>query len=416
MARARNIKPSFFFNEDLVELDYEYRLMFIGMWTLADREGRLENRPKKIKMNLFPGDNVDVAAGLRDLAEYGFIELYTANETDVIQITNFGKHQRPHGLEKDSDLPDKNGFYTVNERSKNKSGTVTGKTFLVSSLEEAEILINNGFKTTSKPTKNSKKTVIAKTEDNQVVSCDDSSLPETLGNKGLEDNRDNNSYETVSKLSDNALIPDSLIPDSLNPCVSAREQNAKDEFSVADQIRERRSTEIEDWEPPSLDTMRAELFRAGVAMQLTEDQYQIHVGDFKAHYAEQARLGKPLVSDANRKAKLRKWLQREASSQQIMQTKQAQAEASNVDWSQVGRKPAANNDDMPEVFHPSHSKPSQQAKPDPKSSVMVNGLWKPPFPGMSVTETYEYISEHQDVGELTDLAYDRLLGELQEAV
>lgn len=67
MARARNIKPSFFTNDVLVELDPVYRLLFIGLWLLADREGRLENRPKKIKMELFPADNIDVKAGLDDL-------------------------------------------------------------------------------------------------------------------------------------------------------------------------------------------------------------------------------------------------------------------------------------------------------------------------------------------------------------
>ena len=52
MARSRNIKPSFFMNEDIIELPYEARLLFIGLWTLADREGRLENRPKK-NQNVF---------------------------------------------------------------------------------------------------------------------------------------------------------------------------------------------------------------------------------------------------------------------------------------------------------------------------------------------------------------------------
>ena len=32
MARARNIKPSFFLNEDIVELPCEARLLFIGLW------------------------------------------------------------------------------------------------------------------------------------------------------------------------------------------------------------------------------------------------------------------------------------------------------------------------------------------------------------------------------------------------
>ena len=54
MARARNIKPAFFKNETLVELPVETRLLFIGLWTLADREGRLEDRPKRIKMEIYP--------------------------------------------------------------------------------------------------------------------------------------------------------------------------------------------------------------------------------------------------------------------------------------------------------------------------------------------------------------------------
>ena len=46
MARARNIKPGFFRNADLVEMPIEARLLFIGLWTLADRSGRLEDRPR----------------------------------------------------------------------------------------------------------------------------------------------------------------------------------------------------------------------------------------------------------------------------------------------------------------------------------------------------------------------------------
>ena len=54
MARARNIKPGFFLNEELVELPFSTRLLFIGLWTLADRDGRMEDKPKRIKMSLFP--------------------------------------------------------------------------------------------------------------------------------------------------------------------------------------------------------------------------------------------------------------------------------------------------------------------------------------------------------------------------
>lgn len=125
MARARNIKPSFFTNDDLVELPFETRLLFIGLWTLADREGRIVDRPKKIKMEIFPSDDVDCDASIRMLEERGFIERYTFGSHKVIEVMKFGKHQSPHSTERDSAMPSRDGFYTVNER--NKSGGITGE-------------------------------------------------------------------------------------------------------------------------------------------------------------------------------------------------------------------------------------------------------------------------------------------------
>ena len=52
--RARNIKPGSFKNEDLCEIEPLGRLVLIGLWCVADREGKLEDRPKRIKAELFP--------------------------------------------------------------------------------------------------------------------------------------------------------------------------------------------------------------------------------------------------------------------------------------------------------------------------------------------------------------------------
>lgn len=119
MARARNIKPGLFSNELLVELPAFDRLAFIGLWCLADREGRLEDRVKRIKIELFPCDDYDVEEGLARLAAAGFISRYQVAGHSVIEIINFQKHQSPHGSEKDSVLPDINGYLTVYERKKN---------------------------------------------------------------------------------------------------------------------------------------------------------------------------------------------------------------------------------------------------------------------------------------------------------
>ena len=76
--RARNIKPGFFKNDTLAELDFAGRLLFIGLWGIADRAGRLEDRPKKIKAEVFPYDEVNVDTFLGELARLGFILRYEA--------------------------------------------------------------------------------------------------------------------------------------------------------------------------------------------------------------------------------------------------------------------------------------------------------------------------------------------------
>jgi hypothetical protein len=105
MARSRNIKPAFFQNEELAECPFETRLLFIGLWTIADREGRLEDRPKRIRAQLFPFDVIDVDPLLSDLASRGFIRRYMASGVGVVSIPTFVKHQNPHKNEVASTLP-----------------------------------------------------------------------------------------------------------------------------------------------------------------------------------------------------------------------------------------------------------------------------------------------------------------------
>jgi hypothetical protein len=111
MARSRNIKPAFFKNESLGGLPVEARLTFIGLWGLADRRGRLEDRPPRIAAELFPYDRHisagDVDCWLDALAKSTeqFIVRYTVGHSRFIQITNFAKHQSPHIREQASTIP-----------------------------------------------------------------------------------------------------------------------------------------------------------------------------------------------------------------------------------------------------------------------------------------------------------------------
>ena len=133
MARARNIKPAFFTNELLGTEDPMIGLTFAGLWCLADKMGILEDRPLRIKAELFPyRDSLDVNGYLSVLARLGFIVRYKNGDRSLIQVCNFRKHQSPHHTEKAKGYPfpndakslivEGNGYVTVpnqdNDREK----------------------------------------------------------------------------------------------------------------------------------------------------------------------------------------------------------------------------------------------------------------------------------------------------------
>jgi hypothetical protein len=103
--RARNLKPDFFLNEKLAEVSAHERLLFIGLWCLADREGRLEDRPKRIRAAVFPYEDVDVDSMLDRLHQAGFLIRYQVDQDQYIALPNFLKHQSPHSREMASVIP-----------------------------------------------------------------------------------------------------------------------------------------------------------------------------------------------------------------------------------------------------------------------------------------------------------------------
>ncbi|MDE2254178.1 MAG: hypothetical protein KGL42_07945 [Betaproteobacteria bacterium] len=105
MARSRNLKPSFFTNEVLADIDPLGRLLFQGLWCHADREGRLEDRPKRLKAEILPYDQCDIDELLDALAARQFILRYQVEDQRFIQVLNFTKHQNPHVKEAGSLIP-----------------------------------------------------------------------------------------------------------------------------------------------------------------------------------------------------------------------------------------------------------------------------------------------------------------------
>ena len=108
MARARNIKPAFFVNDDLAENNCALgRLLFIGLWTIADYKGDLEWRAGRIKTQLLPYDDCDIKKLAINLDKSGFVRFYSDGNKIYLNISNFMKHQNTHKNERDggSEIP-----------------------------------------------------------------------------------------------------------------------------------------------------------------------------------------------------------------------------------------------------------------------------------------------------------------------
>lgn len=105
MARQRMLHPGFFRDSKLLTLSPLHRILFAGLWGVADREGRLRDEPMDLKIELLPADACDVDVLLSDLVRIGSIVRYRVEGVRYIWISKFKKYQHPHMNEKQSILP-----------------------------------------------------------------------------------------------------------------------------------------------------------------------------------------------------------------------------------------------------------------------------------------------------------------------
>jgi hypothetical protein len=95
-----------FKNELLATSDALYAWIFEGLWCLSDREGRLEDRPRRIHLEINAGRAYEgTEASLNWLSENGFILRYEHGGNRYIQVLQFKKHQNPHVREPASVIP-----------------------------------------------------------------------------------------------------------------------------------------------------------------------------------------------------------------------------------------------------------------------------------------------------------------------
>ncbi len=110
MARIRTVKPQFFKDGDLFDAEEQtklpLRMAFVGLWTVADREGRFKWKPKDIKPDVLPFDNVNMADVLDALVACGKIQKYTVDGQNYGWIPGFKAHQHINQREVKSEIPE----------------------------------------------------------------------------------------------------------------------------------------------------------------------------------------------------------------------------------------------------------------------------------------------------------------------
>lgn len=109
MARIRTVKPELFKHEALFDAEQEtglpLRIAFVGLFTVADRDGRFKWRPRQLKTEVLPYDEVDFSRVLHALWTRGFLVRYECGTDGYGCIPSFSKHQVINNREAESELP-----------------------------------------------------------------------------------------------------------------------------------------------------------------------------------------------------------------------------------------------------------------------------------------------------------------------
>ena len=109
MARIRTIKPELFKHEDLFDAEMQtglpLRVAFPGLFTQCDREGRFAWRPRQLKADVLPYDDLEFSRVLHALSTREFIIKYEVDGKAYGFIPSWHKHQAINPRESASVLP-----------------------------------------------------------------------------------------------------------------------------------------------------------------------------------------------------------------------------------------------------------------------------------------------------------------------
>lgn len=133
MARIRTLKPTIWESEQVADLPAEVQILFIGLITQADDEGRQKGSPQLVRSKVFPYADHSlqkIREWLQSLVDSDLIRWYTVGGKEFIELPTWSKHQRvshptesvlPSHLEADSTVtPEDSGAAPESPRREGK--------------------------------------------------------------------------------------------------------------------------------------------------------------------------------------------------------------------------------------------------------------------------------------------------------
>lgn len=98
MARIRSVKPEIWMSPQVMNLSHSARLLFIGLITQADDEGRGSADVRRLKAAIFGGDDVTsvhVHEWLTECSQQGLVILYRSEtHGDLYSLPSWNRHQK----------------------------------------------------------------------------------------------------------------------------------------------------------------------------------------------------------------------------------------------------------------------------------------------------------------------------------
>ena len=97
MSRDRKLPSDFWTWEAVIDCSLRARLLFLGLWNFADSHGVQPLRPRTIRLQVFPGDDITdeaVRDVIDELVQRKLLRLYVVHEQEYIEIADWALFQR----------------------------------------------------------------------------------------------------------------------------------------------------------------------------------------------------------------------------------------------------------------------------------------------------------------------------------